>query len=579
MITRLLRPRLKPYRWFLAALVALQFVSTLAALYLPSLNADIIDHGVARGDTSYIMRTGGWMLLVSLAQAVTSIAALWFGARTAMSVGRDLRAELFDQVARFSSQEVNRFGAPSLLTRTTNDVQQLQQLMGMGFAMLVMAPMMAIGGVIMALREDRGLAWLIAVALPVLAVVIVLIVIRMIPGFQAMQAKIDRINQILREQISGIRVVRAFVREPHEARRFAEANDDLTGVAIYTGRWMSLMFPAVMLIFNLSIVAVLWFGGHRIADGAMQVGSLTAFIAYLAQILMSVMMATFVLSQVPRASVSAKRISEVLETPSTVVPPASPIRPETARGEVRFEKVTFSYPGAEEPVVADLDLVASPGQMTAIIGSTGSGKSTVVALIPRLYDVTGGRVLVDGVDVRDLDPEDLWRRIGIVPQGPYLFSGTVRSNLQFGKPDATEEEMWRALEVAQAADFVRAMPGGLDAPIAQGGTNVSGGQRQRLAIARAIIKRPEIYVFDDSFSALDVATDARLRRALAEETANATVIVVAQRVSTIRDADQIVVLEDGVIVGRGTHDELLRTCETYQEIVWSQLGAEEEGAA
>jgi ATP-binding cassette subfamily B multidrug efflux pump len=579
MITRLLRPRLKPYRSFLAALVALQFVSTLAALYLPSLNADIIDHGVARGDTSYIMRTGGWMLLVSLAQAVTSIAALWFGARTAMSVGRDLRAELFDQVARFSSQEVNRFGAPSLLTRTTNDVQQLQQLMGMGFAMLVMAPMMAIGGVIMALREDRGLAWLIAVALPVLAVVIVLIVIRMIPGFQAMQAKIDRINQILREQISGIRVVRAFVREPHEARRFAEANDDLTGVAIYTGRWMSLMFPAVMLIFNLSIVAVLWFGGHRIADGAMQVGSLTAFIAYLAQILMSVMMATFVLSQVPRASVSAKRISEVLETPSTVVPPASPIRPETARGEVRFEKVTFSYPGAEEPVVADLDLVASPGQMTAIIGSTGSGKSTVVALIPRLYDVTGGRVLVDGVDVRDLDPEDLWRRIGIVPQGPYLFSGTVRSNLQFGKPDATEEEMWRALEVAQAADFVRAMPGGLDAPIAQGGTNVSGGQRQRLAIARAIIKRPEIYVFDDSFSALDVATDARLRRALAEETANATVIVVAQRVSTIRDADQIVVLEDGVIVGRGTHDELLRTCETYQEIVWSQLGAEEEGAA
>ncbi|MFO7299063.1 MAG: ABC transporter ATP-binding protein [Actinomycetes bacterium] len=579
MITRLLRPRLKPYRSFLAALVALQFVSTLAALYLPSLNADIIDHGVARGDTSYIMRTGGWMLLVSLAQAVTSIAALWFGARTAMSVGRDLRAELFDQVARFSSQEVNRFGAPSLLTRTTNDVQQLQQLMGMGFAMLVMAPMMAIGGVIMALREDRGLAWLIAVALPVLAVVIVLIVIRMIPGFQAMQAKIDRINQILREQISGIRVVRAFVREPHEARRFAEANDDLTGVAIYTGRWMSLMFPAVMLIFNFSIVAVLWFGGHRIADGAMQVGSLTAFIAYLAQILMSVMMATFVLSQVPRASVSAKRISEVLETPSTVVPPASPIRPETARGEVRFEKVTFSYPGAEEPVVADLDLVASPGQMTAIIGSTGSGKSTVVALIPRLYDVTGGRVLVDGVDVRDLDPEDLWRRIGIVPQGPYLFSGTVRSNLQFGKPDATEEEMWRALEVAQAADFVRAMPGGLDAPIAQGGTNVSGGQRQRLAIARAIIKRPEIYVFDDSFSALDVATDARLRRALAEETANATVIVVAQRVSTIRDADQIVVLEDGVIVGRGTHDELLRTCETYQEIVWSQLGAEEEGAA
>ncbi|HEX6946407.1 MAG TPA: ABC transporter ATP-binding protein [Acidimicrobiia bacterium] len=578
MLFRLIRTHLRPYRWFVAAIVVLQFASTLAALYLPSLNADIIDNGVARGDTAYILRTGGWMLLVSLVQAATSIAALYFGSRTAMGVGRDLRAELFDQVARFSSQEVNRFGAPSLLTRTTNDIQQIQTLLAMAFVMLVMAPMMAIGGIVMALREDTGLAWLLLVAIPLMAIVILFVVSRMIPGFRAMQEKIDRINKILREQITGIRVVRAFVREPYETRRFAEANDDLTGVAIFTGRWMVVMFPSVMLAFNLSMVAVLWFGGLRISDGAMQVGSLTAFIAYLAQILMSVLMATFVFAMVPRAAVSAKRITEVMETESSVAPPADPRRSATQRGEVRFDSVTFAYPGAEAPVLCDLEFTASPGRMTAIIGSTGSGKSTLVGLIPRLYDATGGRVLVDGVDVRDMAPDDLWRRIGIVPQRAYLFSGTVASNLRFGKPDATEEEMWRALEVAQAADFVRAMPDGLDSAIAQGGTNVSGGQRQRLAIARAIIKRPSIYVFDDSFSALDVATDARLRRALAAETADATVIVVAQRVSTIIDADQIIVLEDGAIVGRGTHQELLETSETYQEIVWSQLGAE-EGAA
>ena len=575
MLTRLLRTHLEPYGGPLVAIVALQFISTLAALYLPSLNADIIDNGVARGDTDYILRVGGWMLLVSLVQAATSVGALWFGSRTAMAVGRDLRSDIYGQVARFSSQEVNRFGAPSLLTRTTNDVQQIQQLLAMGFAMLVMAPMMAVGGVLMAIREDSGLAWLLAVAIPIQTIVVLVIVSRMIPGFRLMQERIDRINKILREQITGIRVIRAFVREPHETKRFGVANEDLTRVAVSTGRWMSAMFPTVMLVFNLAIVAVLWFGGYRIADGAMQVGSLTAFISYLAQILMSVMMATMVLAMVPRASVSAKRISEVLATDSSVRPPAEPVHPAHVRGEVRFENVTFAYPGAEEPVLADLDLVALPGQVTAITGSTGSGKSTLVGLIPRLYDVTGGRVLVDGVDVRDMEPEELWRRIGIVPQRPYLFSGTVASNLRFGKPDATEEEMWAALEVAQAADFVRDMPNGLDSPIAQGGTNVSGGQRQRLAIARAIIKKPEIYVFDDSFSALDVATDARLRRALARETANATVIVVAQRVSTIVEADQIIVLEDGVVVGRGTHDELLATCETYQEIVWSQLGAEE----
>ncbi|MCO6503014.1 MAG: ABC transporter ATP-binding protein, partial [Acidimicrobiales bacterium] len=549
-----------------------------AALYLPSLNADIIDNGVARGDTGYILRVGGWMLLVSLVQAATSIGALYFGSRTAMAVGRDLRAGLFDRVARFSSQEVNHFGAPSLLTRTTNDIQQIQMLLSMGFAMLVMAPMMAIGGIVMALREDTGLAWLLLVAIPVLALVVLLIVSRMVPGFRVMQEKIDRINQILREQITGIRVVRAFVREPYETRRFGEANDDLTRVAVFTGRWMATMFPTVMLVFNLSMVAVLWFGGLRVADGAMQVGSLTAFIAYLAQILMSVMMATFVLSMVPRASVSANRITEVLETESSVVLPLEPVRAAEERGEVRFDHVTFAYPGAEAPVLSDLDFVATPGRTTAIIGATGSGKSTLVGLIPRLYDVTDGRVLVDGVDVRDMSAEDLWPRIGIVPQRAYLFSGTVRSNLQFGNPDATEDDMWHALEVAQAAGFVRAMPDGLDSPIAQGGTNVSGGQRQRLAIARAIIKRPSIYVFDDSFSALDVSTDARLRQALSEETGDATVIVVAQRVSTIMDADQIIVLEDGAIVGRGTHDELLETSGTYQEIVWSQLGTG-EGAA
>ncbi|HLU52642.1 MAG TPA: ABC transporter ATP-binding protein [Acidimicrobiia bacterium] len=578
MLTRLLRSHLKPYGWSLLAIVVLQFVSTLAALYLPSLNADIIDNGVARGNTDYILRVGGWMLLVSLVQVATSIGALYFGSRTAMAVGRDLRAGVYDQVARFSSQEVNRFGAPSLLTRTTNDVQQIQQLLGMGFAMLVLAPMMAIGGVLMALREDSGLAWLLAVAIPVQAVVVLVIVSRMIPGFRLMQERIDRINQILREQITGIRVIRAFVREPEETARFGRANDDLTSVAVYTGRWMAAMFPTVMLVFNLAIVAVLWFGGYRIADGAMQVGSLTAFIAYLAQILMSLMMATMVLAMVPRASVSAKRIFEVLQTSSSVTPPADPVRPALVRGEVQFENVTFAYPGAEEPVLSRLDLTAHPGETTAIIGSTGSGKSTLVNLIPRLHDVTGGRILVDGVDVRDMEPEDLWQRIGIVPQRPYLFSGTVASNLRFGKPDATEEEMWAALEVAQAADFVRAMPDGLDSPISQGGTNVSGGQRQRLAIARAIIKKPNIYVFDDSFSALDVATDARLRQALDAETADATVIVVAQRVTTIMDADQIIVLEDGAIVGRGTHDELLATCETYREIVWSQIGAG-EGAA
>ena len=578
MLLRLIRTHVRPYRWPITIIVVLQFASTLAALYLPSLNADIIDNGVARGDTGYILRVGGWMLLVSLVQAATSIGALYFGSRTAMAVGRDLRAGLFDRVARFSSQEVNHFGAPSLLTRTTNDIQQIQMLLSMGFAMLVMAPMMAIGGIVMALREDTGLAWLLLVAIPVLALVVLLIVSRMVPGFRVMQEKIDRINQILREQITGIRVVRAFVREPYETRRFGEANDDLTRVAVFTGRWMATMFPTVMLVFNLSMVAVLWFGGLRVADGAMQVGSLTAFIAYLAQILMSVMMATFVLSMVPRASVSANRITEVLETESSVVLPLEPVRAAEERGEVRFDHVTFAYPGAEAPVLSDLDFVATPGRTTAIIGATGSGKSTLVGLIPRLYDVTDGRVLVDGVDVRDMSAEDLWPRIGIVPQRAYLFSGTVRSNLQFGNPDATEDDMWHALEVAQAAGFVRAMPDGLDSPIAQGGTNVSGGQRQRLAIARAIIKRPSIYVFDDSFSALDVSTDARLRQALSEETGDATVIVVAQRVSTIMDADQISVLEDGAIVGRGTHDELLETSGTYQEIVWSQLGTG-EGAA
>ncbi|HJQ75674.1 MAG TPA: ABC transporter ATP-binding protein [Acidimicrobiia bacterium] len=574
MLWQLLKIYLAPFRRDLSLVLGLQLVATIAALYLPTLNADIIDNGVVTGDTGYIVSTGAIMLAVSLVQVATTIVAVYFGSRTAMGLGRDLRSAIFAKVGRFSGREVATFGAPSLITRNTNDVQQIQTVTAMALTMMVTAPIMMIGGIIMALREDVGLSWLVVVAVPVLAASVGFVASRLMPSFRSMQKRIDTVNRVLREQATGIRVLRAFVREPYETERFDRANTDLTDVSVTVGRWMSALFPLVMLILNVSTVAVLWFGGLRIEAGAMEIGSLTAFIAYLIQILMSVMMATFMLVMLPRAAVSADRIGEVLETEPSVRPPEVGVTRLTQRGHLRLEDATFAYPGADEPVVSDVSVEARPGETLAIIGSTGAGKSTLISLIPRLFDVTSGRVLVDGVDVRDLEPDVLWSKIGLVPQRPYLFSGTVASNLRFGKPDASEEEMWDALEIAQARVFVEAMPEGLESPIAQGGTNVSGGQRQRLQIARALIKRPEIYVFDDSFSALDLATDARLRRALQPITRDSTVVIVAQRVSTIADADQILVLEDGRAVGLGTHRDLLETSPTYLEIVDSQAQPE-----
>jgi ATP-binding cassette subfamily B multidrug efflux pump len=574
-LIRLLRTFLRPYVGLLLAVVVLQLVGTMASLYLPSLNADIIDNGVLKGDTSYILHTGAWMLAVSFLQIVCAITAVYFGAKAAMSFGRDVRGSVFKRVGEFSAREVAQFGAPSLITRNTNDVQQVQMLVVMSCTMLVAAPITCIGGIIMALRQDVGLSWLMVVAVPLLAVSVGLIVSRMVPGFRSMQKRIDEVNRVLREQISGIRVVRAFVRERRETERFGDANAAVTRSALHVGRLMILIFPVVMLIMNGSSVAVLWFGGHRVASGQMQVGALTAFLSYLVMILMSVMMATFVAMMVPRASVCADRIAEVLDTESSVRPPDEPVTAVSGRGNLELRNVVFSYPGAESAVLKDISLQVRPGQTTAIIGSTGAGKTTLVSLIPRLVDVTGGELLVDGVDVRRLDPELLWRRIGLVPQRPYLFGGTVASNLRYGNPDATDDQLWQALEIAQARGFVEAMPAGLGGAIAQGGTNVSGGQRQRLCIARALVAQPEIYLFDDSFSALDLATDARLRAALKPHTADAAVVIVAQRVSTITDADQIIVLEDGEIVGRGTHEDLLLTCPTYAEIVESQITAEE----
>jgi ATP-binding cassette subfamily B multidrug efflux pump len=574
MLIRLLRTYLRPYTAALLAVVALQLVGTIANLYLPSLNADIIDKGVAQGDTGFILRSGAWMLVVTLAQIACAIAAVYYGAGAAMGFGRDLRSAIFHRVGTFSARELAQFGAPSLITRNTNDVQQVQMLVVMTCTMLIAAPIMCIGGIIMALRQDVGLSWLMLVCVPVLVVSIALIVTRMVPQFRLMQARIDVVNRVLREQLSGIRVVRAFVRERDEAARFADANAALTQTALRAGRLMVLIFPTVMLILNASSVAALWFGAARVNSGEMQIGALTAFLMYLMQILMSVMMATFMAIMIPRAAVSAERISEVLETESSVQPPEHPVREVRARAELELRDVEFHYPGAAAPVLSGISFRAGPGQTTAIIGSTGAGKTTLVSLIARLFDATSGSVLIDGVDVRDLDPELLWSRIGLVPQKSYLFTGTVASNLRYGNPQATDEELWEALEVAQARDFVEAMPGGLEAPIAQGGTNVSGGQRQRLAIARALVRKPEIYLFDDSFSALDLATDARLRAALRRRIADATVLIVGQRVSTIADADQIIVLENGEIAGLGTHDQLLKTCPTYVEIVESQLAAE-----
>lgn len=575
MLLTLIREGLSTYRRPIAAVVLLQLLATVAALFLPSLNADIIDNGVVTGDIGYIWRFGGIMLAVSLVQAACTITAVYFSARTAMGFGRDTRARVFHQVGGFSTREMQEFGAPSLITRDTNDVQQVQMLVLMGGTIAITAPIMMVGSIFMAFREDAGLSWLIIAVVPVLGVAIGLIVRKMVPNFRLMQARIDEVNRLLREQITGIRVVRAFVREQHETERFDHANAELTEVAVRAGRWMAAMAPVVMLVANVSTVGVLWFGGHRVESGAMEVGALTAYISYLMQIVMSVMMATFMMMMIPRAAVCAERIMEVLRTETSVVPPTEPVTDVPARGTLALEGVDFSYPGADVPVLRNVSLSAAPGRTVAVIGSTGAGKTTLVNLVPRLFDATAGRVLVDGVDVRDLDPEALWSRIGLVPQKAFLFSGTIASNLRYGKEDATEQEMWEALEIAQARDFVEALAQGLEAPVSQGGTNFSGGQRQRLAIARAVIRRPEIYLFDDSFSALDLATDARLRAALAPVTREATVLVVAQRVSSIRTADEIVVLEDGEVVGRGSHESLLVDCQEYREIVESQLSAEE----
>ncbi|MEU1788584.1 ABC transporter ATP-binding protein [Streptomyces sparsogenes] len=575
MLVRLIRAYLRPYTRSIALIVVLQLVQTLATLYLPTLNADIIDDGVVKGDTGYILRVGGVMIAVTLAQIVCSIGAVYYGARTAMALGRDVRAAVFDRVQSFSAREVGHFGAPSLITRTTNDVQQVQMLCLMSFTLMVSAPIMCVGGVVMALNQDVPLSGLLLLIVPVLGVIVSLIVRRMRPLFRGVQERIDTVNRVLREQITGIRVIRAFVRDEHERKRFTEANSDLLDVSLKAGRLMALMFPAVMMVVNLSSVAVVWFGGHRIDSGDMQIGALTAFLSYLMQILMAVMMATFMFMMVPRAEVCAERIQEVLETETSVALPLKPVPPLRREGLLELRGVEFRYPGAEEPVLRDVSLVARPGQTTAVIGSTGSGKSTLLGLVPRLFDATDGSVVLDGVDVRDMDPAVMAETIGLVPQKPYLFSGTVASNLRYGKPDATDEELWRALEIAQARDFVERMEGGLEAPIAQGGGNVSGGQRQRLAIARALVRRPSVYLFDDSFSALDYATDARLRAALVEETENATVVIVAQRVSTIRGADRIVVLDEGRVVGSGTHAELMEHNQTYREIVLSQLTEQE----
>ncbi|HEX5421507.1 MAG TPA: ABC transporter ATP-binding protein [Gammaproteobacteria bacterium] len=575
MLMSLLRAYLRPYTRWLAFVVVLQLLGTIASLYLPSLNADIIDNGIAKGDTPYILRTGGWMLIISFAQIACTVAAAYYGARTAMSLGRDLRGSIFRRVSDFSGREVARFGAPSLITRNTNDVQQVQMLVAMTCTMLIAAPITGIGGVIMALHEDVGLSWLMGVSVPILVIAIGLIIRRMVPQFRLMQTRIDTVNRVLREQLSGIRVVRAFVREPLETQRFGTANEELTETGLRAGRLMVMIFPIVILVLNASSVAVMWFGASRIAGGQMQIGSLTAFLAYLMQILLSVMMATFMLMMIPRAAVCAERIREVLDTETSVGPPLHPVRSVRARADLEFRDVAFRYPGAAAPVVRGISFRVKAGQTTAIIGSTGAGKTTLMSLVPRVFDATHGAVLIDGVDVRELDPDLLWSRIGLVPQKPYLFSGTVASNLRYGKPDATEDELWEALRVAQARDFVTAMPGGLEAPIAQGGTNVSGGQRQRISIARALVRQPEIYLFDESFSALDLGTDARLRAALRPVTRNAAMVIVAQRVSTIIDADQILVLENGVIAGLGRHEELLDSCATYAEIVESQLSGEE----
>jgi len=572
MLGKLLIRYLKRYRWLLAGVLLFQFASAMASLYLPSLNADIINKGVATGNTNYIWATGMVMLGISLGQIACSILATYFAANAAMQMGRDIRDSVFERVSGFSEREVSQFGPGSLITRNTNDVQQVQMLAMMGATMFVTAPLLAIGGIIMALRQDVGLSWLIAVAVPVLLVMAGLIIGRMVPLFRGYQKKLDSVNRIMREQLTGIRVVRAFVREDIEAARFRGANRDIMVIGRKVGELFVLLFPLAMLVLNVTVVGVIWFGGIRVDHGDIQVGTLFAFMAYIMQILMGVLMASFMTIMIPRAAVSAERITEVLSSESTLVRPTDAVTVFPTPGSVEFRDVAFTYPGAQHPVISGITFAAAPGDTVAVVGSTGAGKTTVVSLIPRLFDVTGGTVLVGGVDVRRSDLDLLWNSIGLVPQRPFLFSGTVESNLRFGRENATDDELWRALEIAQASDFVRAMDGGLAARISQGGTNVSGGQRQRLAIARAIVHAPAVLVFDDSFSALDLTTDARLRQALWHELPEVTKIVVAQRVSTIIDADRIVVLDDAGLVGLGTHEQLLVTCETYREIVESQLG-------
>ena len=571
---KLLIRYLSRYRWLLVAILVFQAASAIATLYLPRLNADIINLGVARGDTGFIWTQGGLMLVISLGQIVASVIATYFAARAAMAAGRDIRLDVFERVSGFSERELSQFGAGSLITRNTNDVQQVQMLAMMGATMLVSAPLLAIGGIVMALQQDVGLSWLIAVAVPALLVAAGLIIARMVPLFRSYQTKLDAVNRVMREQLTGVRVVRAFVRERIEEERFREANTDILVVGRKVGSLFVLLFPLAMLVLNVTVVGVIWFGGIQVDAGGVEIGTLFAFIQYVAQILGGVLMASFMTVMIPRAAVSAERIGEVLDSRSTLERPADPVQRLPEPGAVVFDDVAFAYPGAESPVVSGISFTARPGETVAIVGSTGAGKTTLVSLIPRLFDVTSGAVRVGGVDVRQADLDVLWKSIGLVPQRPFLFSGTVASNLRFGREEATDDELWHALEIAQGRDFVEAMEGRLEARIAQGGTNVSGGQRQRLAIARAIVHRPAVLVFDDSFSALDLSTDARLRQALWEELPEVTKIVVAQRVSTITGADRIVVLEDGRMAGLGTHDELLATSATYREIVESQLGVE-----